>query len=277
MRVCVQRERPDRPDREQRAARPDSFHGNLRYGAIRARAQAACLLAATFAMLRASPARADRRHERPRSRYRAHAARLRRLLRHAGVWPLVERAYGEPQRLPTLAHLAELFAHLAPYRGPAVAGHRGSPCGRTISSTRRRCRRMRTTKRSARNGSCRSRTRVATQPGCTRMHRTCPLPATWCWRRSRTGCLTGSPSIRNCSAPRNFLDADLAILAAAPDRLREYDRAIAREWAQDPDAPSAAFRAGRRQRSNICARRPRCFDRRNSRRSSRTRNAISTC
>ena len=74
----------------------------------------------------------------------------------------------------------------------------------------------------------------------------------------------------------NFLDADLAILAAAPDRLREYDRAIAREWAQDPDAPSAAFRAGRK-RSNICARRPRCFDRRNSRRSSRTRNAISTC
>ncbi|WP_325099359.1 hypothetical protein [Burkholderia contaminans] len=44
-----------------------------------------------------------------------------------------------------------------------------------------------------------------------------------------------------------FLDADLAILAAAPDRLREYDRAIAREWAQDPDAPSAAFRAGRKQ------------------------------
>ncbi|MDN7702328.1 hypothetical protein R0290_28910 [Burkholderia semiarida] len=44
-----------------------------------------------------------------------------------------------------------------------------------------------------------------------------------------------------------FLDADLAILAAAPDRLREHDRAIAREWAQDPDAPSASFRVGRKR------------------------------
>ncbi|MCA8019132.1 hypothetical protein [Burkholderia metallica] len=44
-----------------------------------------------------------------------------------------------------------------------------------------------------------------------------------------------------------FLDADLAILAAEPDRLRDCDRAIAREWAQDPDAPSAAFRRDRRQ------------------------------
>lgn len=35
----------------------------------------------------------------------------------AAVWPLVARAYGEPQRFyHTLAHLAELFAHLAPYR-----------------------------------------------------------------------------------------------------------------------------------------------------------------
>ncbi|MGT0194317.1 hypothetical protein ACVHYJ_20065 [Burkholderia pyrrocinia] len=35
----------------------------------------------------------------------------------AAVWPLVERAYSEPQRFyHTLAHLAELFAHLAPYR-----------------------------------------------------------------------------------------------------------------------------------------------------------------
>ncbi|KWH63633.1 hypothetical protein [Burkholderia anthina] len=35
----------------------------------------------------------------------------------AAVWPLVEREYGEPRRFDhTLAHLAELFAHLAPYR-----------------------------------------------------------------------------------------------------------------------------------------------------------------
>ncbi|WP_155754811.1 hypothetical protein [Burkholderia anthina] len=35
----------------------------------------------------------------------------------AAVWPLVERAYGELRRFDhTLAHLAELFAHLAPYR-----------------------------------------------------------------------------------------------------------------------------------------------------------------
>ncbi|AOJ33413.1 hypothetical protein [Burkholderia metallica] len=44
-----------------------------------------------------------------------------------------------------------------------------------------------------------------------------------------------------------FLGADLAILAAEPDRLRDYDCAIAREWAQDLDAPSAGFRTGRRQ------------------------------
>ena len=40
---------------------------------------------------------------------------------------------------------------------------------------------------------------------------------------------------------------------------------------RQPSAPAAG------RRSSICARRPRCFDRRNSRRSSSTRNAISRC
>ncbi|MBB5409178.1 putative metal-dependent HD superfamily phosphohydrolase [Paraburkholderia sp. HC6.4b] len=48
-------------------------------------------------------------------------------------------------------------------------------------------------------------------------------------------------------ATQLFLDADLAILAAPATRLLAYDREIAREWGQDPDAPSEAFRAGRLQ------------------------------
>lgn len=75
----------------------------------------------------------------------------------------------------------------------------------------------------------------------------CPLRTISYSRRSRTGCrcVRVRPDLQR--AGRIFLDADLAILAAAPDRLREYDRAIACEWAQDPDAPSAAFREGRKQ------------------------------
>ncbi|MGN4225388.1 hypothetical protein ACS0Y6_36385, partial [Burkholderia gladioli] len=42
-----------------------------------------------------------------------------------------------------------------------------------------------------------------------------------------------------------FLDADLAILAATPERLLAYDREIALEWGQAPAAPSAPFRDGR--------------------------------
>lgn len=44
-----------------------------------------------------------------------------------------------------------------------------------------------------------------------------------------------------------FLDADLAILAAPPERLLAYDREIALEWGQTPEAPSGPFRLGRRQ------------------------------
>jgi len=48
-------------------------------------------------------------------------------------------------------------------------------------------------------------------------------------------------------AAQLFLDADLAILAADEARLLWYDEGIAREWRQHPDAPSNAFRNGRRQ------------------------------
>ncbi|WP_155420305.1 hypothetical protein [Burkholderia cepacia] len=167
----------------------------------------------------------------------------------AAVWPLVERAYGDPQRFyHTLAHLAELFAHLAPYRAdpqwpaielavwahdfvyattlPDYADNEARSAQWLVQVTNERC----------------SETWLHAHAShvsvahdlvlATKSHR---LPDTFVsdpdWQRA--GWL--------------FLDADLAILAAAPDRLREYDRAIAREWAQDPDAPSAAFRAGRQQ------------------------------
>ncbi len=51
------------------------------------------------------------------------------------------------------------------------------------------------------------------------------------------------PSRRQAAAL--FLDADLAILAATPERLLAYDREIALEWEQAPAAPSAPFRDGR--------------------------------
>ncbi|MEN2473795.1 hypothetical protein [Burkholderia sp. GS2Y] len=167
----------------------------------------------------------------------------------AAVWPLVERAYGEPQRFyHTLAHLAELFAHLAPYRAdplwpaielavwahdfvyattlPDYADNEARSAQWLVQVTNERC----------------SETWLHAHAShvsvahdlvlATKSHR---LPDTF----------ASDPEMQR--AGWIFLDADLAILAAAPDRLREYDRAIAREWAQDPDAPSAAFRAGRKQ------------------------------
>ncbi|NHV28709.1 hypothetical protein [Burkholderia sp. D-99] len=167
----------------------------------------------------------------------------------ATVWPLVERAYGEPQRhYHTLAHLAELFAHLAPFRAeplwpvieltvwahdfvyattlPDYADNEALSAQWLVQVTNAHCSAS-WLRAHASHVSVAHDLVLATKS-----HR---LPDAF----------ASAPDLQR--AGRIFLDADLAILAAAPDRLHEYDRAIAREWAQDPDAPSAAFRTGRRQ------------------------------
>ncbi|WP_175824317.1 hypothetical protein [Burkholderia sp. BCC0419] len=167
----------------------------------------------------------------------------------AAVWPLVAHAYGEPQRFyHTLAHLAELFAHLAPYRAqplwpaielavwahdvvyattlPDYADNEARSARWLAQVTNTHCTAS-WLHAHASHVSVASELVLATQS-----HR---LPETF----------AADPALQR--AGQLFLDADLAILAAAPDRLREYDRAIAREWAQDPDAPSASFRIGRKQ------------------------------
>ncbi|CAB3770214.1 HD domain-containing protein [Burkholderia paludis] len=167
----------------------------------------------------------------------------------AAVWPLVERAYGEPHRhYHTLTHLAELFAHLAPFRAeplwpaielavwahdfvyatttPGYADNEAHSAQWLVTVTDAHC-------SEAWLHAHASHVRVAYDLVlATKSHR---LP----------DALTSDPALQR--AGRIFLDADLAILASAPERLRAYDRAIAREWVQDPDAPSAAFRTGRRQ------------------------------
>ncbi|HIE1370974.1 TPA: HD domain-containing protein, partial [Burkholderia sola] len=167
----------------------------------------------------------------------------------AAVWPLIERAYSEPQRFyHTLAHLAELFAHLAPYRAeplwpaielaawahdavyattlPDYADNEPRSAQWLVQVTNAHCTAS-WLHAHASHVSVASDLVLATQS-----HR---LPETF----------AADPTLQR--AGQIFLDADLAILAAAPDRLREYDRAIAREWAQDPDAPSTSFRIGRKQ------------------------------
>ncbi|WP_322085408.1 hypothetical protein [Burkholderia sp. BCC1999] len=166
----------------------------------------------------------------------------------AAVWPLVERAYGESQRFyHTLAHLVELFAHLAPYRTeplwPAIElavwahdvvyattlpdySHNESHSAQWL---------MRVT-----HEHCAASWQHAHALHVSVAHDL--VLATKSHRLPESFAL--DPALQR--AGQLFLDADLAILAATPDRLREYDRAIAREWAQDPDAPSAAFRAGRK-------------------------------
>lgn len=167
----------------------------------------------------------------------------------AAVWPLVERAYGEPQRFyHTLAHLAELFEHLAPYRAdplwpaielavwahdfvyattpPDYSDNEASSAQWLVQVTNACC------SESWLHAHASHVSVAHDLVLATKSHR---LPDTF----------ASDPDLQR--AGWLFLDADLAILAAAPDRLREYDRAIAREWAQDPDAPSAAFRAGRQQ------------------------------
>lgn len=165
------------------------------------------------------------------------------------VWPLIERAYTEPQRFyHTLEHLSELFEHLAPFRGDplwpaiemAVWGHD------VVYAT--------TLPDYAENESRSAQWLAAT----VREH----CSSTWRRARAEQVLLAGylivatklhrvpdqlgaDPILRR--ATQLFLDADLAILAAPAERLIEYDRDIAREWAQNPDVPSEAFRTGRLQ------------------------------
>ncbi|MGS0895313.1 hypothetical protein ACVBGC_22685 [Burkholderia stagnalis] len=165
------------------------------------------------------------------------------------VWPLVERAYHEPQRFyHTLAHLAELFAHLAPYRAEplwpaielAVWAHDVVYATTLPDYAENEARSAQWLMRIT-HAHC-SRTWLRTHAS----HLSAAHALVLATKSHRLPDAFASDPERQRAA-RLFLDADLAILAAAPDRLREYDRAIAREWSQDPDAPSAIFRAGRKQ------------------------------
>jgi predicted metal-dependent HD superfamily phosphohydrolase len=167
----------------------------------------------------------------------------------SAVWPLIEHAYSEPQRFyHTLVHLSELFEHLAPFRQDplwpaielAVWGHdvvyattlpaykeNESLSAQWLAHTvRKHC------SRSWQRENAEHVLLAGYLILATKLHR---VPDQ----------LAADPILRR--AAELFLDADLAILAAPPARLLEYDRAIAQEWAQDPDFPSEAFRAGRHQ------------------------------
>ncbi|MBR8384647.1 hypothetical protein KDX26_19810 [Burkholderia cenocepacia] len=167
----------------------------------------------------------------------------------AAVWPLVARAYGEPQRFyHTLAHLAELFSHLAPYRAEplwpaielAVWAH-DVVYATTLPDYADNEARSAQWLTQVTNAHC-----TASWLRAHASHRSMARDLVLATRSHRLSDTFAADPERQ-RAGQIFLDADLAILAAAPDRLREYDRAIAREWAQDPDAPSASFRAGRRR------------------------------
>ncbi|MBN3729298.1 HD domain-containing protein [Burkholderia sp. Ac-20379] len=165
------------------------------------------------------------------------------------VWPHIERAYREPQRFyHTLAHLAELFAHLAPYRQiphwkaielavwahdvvyatapPDYAENEPRSARWLDAITAAHCPPGWMAEHAAAIGFAHELV-IATQS-----HR---LHDAW----------QADPDRHRAAAL--FLDADLAILAAPPERLAAYDRDIAREWGQAPDAPSQAFRDGRRR------------------------------
>ncbi|WP_186040781.1 HD domain-containing protein [Burkholderia gladioli] len=165
----------------------------------------------------------------------------------AAVWPLVEQAYREPQRhYHTLAHLAELFEQLAPYRDAphrlaielAVWAH-DIVYATTLADY---------ADNEARSASWLAATAAALcAPAWQREHAdalrfACELVLATKSHRLPASALA-DPSRRQAAAL--FLDADLAILAATPERLLAYDREIALEWGQTPAAPSAPFRDGR--------------------------------
>jgi predicted metal-dependent HD superfamily phosphohydrolase len=165
------------------------------------------------------------------------------------VWPSIESAYREPQRFyHTLAHLDELFAHLAPFRGealwpaielavwghdvvyattlPAYADNEAHSAAWLLHTAQTHCSEMWLRAHE-------SHLALAEQWICaTKAHKLPPE-------------CESDPAQKR--AALLFLDADLAILAAPLERLLDYDRGIAQEWAQDPDHPSQIFRAGRLQ------------------------------
>lgn len=163
------------------------------------------------------------------------------------VWPLIEHAYSEPHRFyHTLEHLAELFDHLAPYRGaPLWPAIELAVWGHDVVYV--------TELPDYADNEVRSAQWLA---------RVVEEHCTASWRRAHAPfmSLAGQfivatkthrlpdhlPDDASCAA-QLFLDADLAILAADEVRLLRYDEGIAREWRQPPDAPSDAFRNGRRQ------------------------------
>ncbi len=165
------------------------------------------------------------------------------------VWPLIESAYSEPQRFyHTLAHLAELFDQLEPFRGEAhwpaielaVWGHD------VVYAT--------SLPEYADNEALSATWLLnVTQAHCSadwlRTHALHLALAQQWIRATKTHKLP--PECERDPAQKHaallFLDADLAILAAPLERLIDYDKGIAQEWAQDPDNPAEAFRLGRLQ------------------------------
>jgi predicted metal-dependent HD superfamily phosphohydrolase len=165
------------------------------------------------------------------------------------VWPLFERAYSEPQRFyHTLAHLAELFDQLEPFRGEAlwpaielaVWGH-DAVYATTLPAY-------------ADNEALSAAWLLnVTQTHCSedwrRAHAAHMTLAQQWIRATKTHKLP--PECEHDPAQKRaallFLDADLAILAAPRERLIDYDKSIAQEWSQDPDSPAEAFRFGRLQ------------------------------
>ncbi|QGZ64583.1 HD domain-containing protein [Paraburkholderia acidisoli] len=163
------------------------------------------------------------------------------------VWPVVARAYREPQRhYHTLVHIGELLTSLAPFRTDplwpaielAVWGHDAVYATHLPDYAENEARsaawlvhlvseQCPAAWRHAHAAHVSLATNVILA---TKQHR---VPES----------LANDPRLRRVA--QLFLDADLAILAAPAQRLIEYDRDIAREWAQDPDAPAEAFRDGR--------------------------------
>ncbi|WP_322093473.1 HD domain-containing protein [Paraburkholderia bannensis] len=165
------------------------------------------------------------------------------------VWPLIENAYREPQRFyHTLAHLDELFAHLAPFRGEAlwpaielaVWGH-DVVYATTLPDY---------ADNEAHSAEWLMRTAQIHCSGTWLRTHASHLELAGQWIRATRSHKLPPECARDPAQRRAallFLDADLAILAAPLERLMDYDRGIAQEWAQDPDHPADIFRAGRLQ------------------------------
>lgn len=163
------------------------------------------------------------------------------------LWPAIADAYGEPHRAyHTLSHLAELFEHLAPFRG--------SPCWPAVETAvwfHDFVYRTDSTYPDNENASAQAMARL------TRQH----CPADWLPDVSEQRILAAQLILATAThqipaylkdrpqefeAAALFLDADLAILAADEPRLLAYDEAIVREWADAPGVTPSLFRVGRR-------------------------------